>query len=74
MEHSLTRNQEQVGKAHKVLIEGLSKKSDNELFGRNSQNSVVVFPKENFRAGDYALVQVTDCTAATLKGKAIKKL
>ncbi|MEE3036882.1 MAG: tRNA (N6-isopentenyl adenosine(37)-C2)-methylthiotransferase MiaB [Bacteroidota bacterium] len=74
MEHSLIRNQEQVGKAHKVLIEGLSKKSDNELFGRNSQNSVVVFPKENFRAGDYALVQVTDCTAATLKGKAIKKL
>ena len=74
MQHSLLRNQEQVGKAHKVLVEGVSKKSEDELFGRNSQNSVVVFPKENYEAGDYVLVQVTECTAATLKGNAIKKL
>lgn len=74
MEHSLLRNQEQVGKVHKVLVEGISKKSDKELFGRNSQNSVVVFPKENFRAGDYIMVEVNECTAATLKGKAIQKL
>jgi tRNA-2-methylthio-N6-dimethylallyladenosine synthase len=74
MQHSLIRNQEQVGHTHKVLVEGISKKSSQELFGRNSQNTVVVFPKENYKAGDYVLVKVEQCTAATLKGKAIKKV
>ena len=74
MEHSLIRNQEQTGKVHKVLVEGVSKKSKDELFGRNSQNSVVVFPKQSYKAGDYVLVNVTECTAATLKGNAIRKL
>ncbi len=74
MKHSLIRNQEQIGKTHKVLVEGVSKKSENELFGRNSQNSVVVFPKENYQAGDYLMVEVSSCTAATLKGQAIHKL
>lgn len=71
MEHSLYRNQEHVGKVHKILVEGVSKKSDKELFGRNTQNTVVVFPRENYEAGQYVNVEVHDCTAATLKGKAI---
>ncbi len=73
MEHSLFRNQNHVGKTHKVLVEGISKKSKEELFGRNTQNTVVVFPKENYKIGDYVLVKVDQCTSATLKGKAIKK-
>jgi tRNA-2-methylthio-N6-dimethylallyladenosine synthase len=73
MGHSLIRNQNHVGKTHKVLVEGVSKKSKEELFGRNTQNTVVVFPKENYRIGDYVFVEVDQCTSATLKGKAIKK-
>lgn len=71
MKHSLYRNQEYVGKVHKILVEGVSKKSDKELFGRNTQNTVVVFPRENFKAGQYVNVKVHECTSATLKGKAI---
>lgn len=71
MKHSLYRNQEHVGKVHKILVEGVSKKSDKELFGRNTQNTVVVFPRENFKAGQYVNVEVHECTSATLKGKAI---
>ncbi len=71
MQHSHFRNQEQIGKVHKILVEGVSKKSDNELFGRNTQNTVVVFPRENYKAGQYVNVEVYECTSATLKGKAI---
>ena len=71
MKHSLFRNKQHIGKIHKVLIEGTSKKSNSELFGRNTQNTVVVFPKENYSPGQYVNVEVTDCTSATLKGKAI---
>ena len=71
MQHSYFRNQEHVGKVHKILVEGVSKKSDNELFGRNTQNTVVVFPRENYKAGQYVNVEVFECTSATLKGKAI---
>jgi tRNA-2-methylthio-N6-dimethylallyladenosine synthase len=72
MKHAFIRNKEQVGKTHKVLVEGVSKKSNEELYGRNSQNTVIVFPREYYKAGDYVLVNVEDCTSATLKGKAIK--
>ena len=72
MKHAFIRNKEQVSKTHKVLVEGVSKKSKEELYGRNSQNTVIVFPRENYKAGDYVLVNVEGCTSATLKGKAIK--
>jgi len=74
MEHSLYRNKQQIGKIHKVLIEGISKKSKLELFGRNSQNTVVVFAKQNYKPGDYVLVKIHNCTSATLKGNVIKKV
>lgn len=70
-ENSLSSNQKAVGKTFKILIEGTSKKSEEHLFGRNSQNAVVVFPKENFKPGQYINVKVTDCTAATLLGEAV---
>ena len=69
--HSLYRTQAQVGKVVEVLIEGTSKKSANEWMGRNTQNTVVVFPKENYKVGDFVLVEVTNCTSTTLIGKAI---
>ena len=69
--HSLKSMQKDVGKALKVLIEGASRKNADELFGRNEQNKVIVFPKENFSKGQYVNVLVETCTAGTLIGKAI---
>lgn len=68
---SLQRNQRHIGKVQRVLIEGTSKRSENDLFGRNDQNKVVVFPRGNHQKGDYVNVLITDCTAATLKGVVI---
>jgi len=58
-------------KIHRVLVEGYSKKSNDFLMGRNSQNIVVVFPKENYKPGDYVDVFADECTVATLIGKVI---
>lgn len=69
--HGLLRSQEHIGKIEEVLIEGSSKKSDQEWMGRNSQSSVVVFPKENYKVGDFVLVKITDCTSGTLIGTAV---
>jgi tRNA-2-methylthio-N6-dimethylallyladenosine synthase len=68
---SLESNRKDIGKKFKVLIEGDSKRSADDWMGRNSQNKVVVFPKENhnLNKGDYAMVTVYDCTGATLLGK-----
>jgi len=60
-----------VGKTFEVLVEGVSKKSDQELFGRTSQNKVVVFPRKDYEIGDYVYVKVTDHTSATLIGKSV---
>ncbi|MDF9797531.1 tRNA-2-methylthio-N6-dimethylallyladenosine synthase [Catalinimonas alkaloidigena] len=68
---SLERNQRDVGKVFKVLVEGTSKRSDADLQGRNSANKVIVFPRESFKKGDYVNVKVKDCTAATLIGEAV---
>jgi tRNA-2-methylthio-N6-dimethylallyladenosine synthase len=70
--HSGERTKSGVGKIHRVLAEKISKKSPNELSGRNSQNTTVVFPKENFKPGDYVNVLATDCTSATLIGVVVK--
>ncbi len=68
---SLESNQRDIGKTFEVLVEGISKKNKDELFGRSSQNKVVVFPKENFQKGDYVMVNVHSCTQTTLIGKAV---
>ena len=69
-QHSLHRTSEHIGKTEEVLIEGPSKKSDLHWMGRNSQNTVVVFPKEEYQPGDFVNVKIHDCTSATLIGKA----
>ncbi|WP_435625847.1 tRNA (N6-isopentenyl adenosine(37)-C2)-methylthiotransferase MiaB [Flagellimonas sp.] len=70
--HGLFRTQQHVGKTEEVLIEGPSKKSDAHWMGRNSQNTVVVFPKENYKVGDFVNVKINDCTSATLIGEAVE--
>ncbi|RLD69073.1 MAG: tRNA (N6-isopentenyl adenosine(37)-C2)-methylthiotransferase MiaB [Bacteroidetes bacterium] len=68
---SLESNQKDVGNTFEVLVEGVSKKSDSRLFGRNSQNKVIVFDRKNYQIGEYVQVKVVDCTSATLMGEAI---
>lgn len=70
--HSLESMQKEVGKTRKVLVEGVSKKSDLELYGRTDQNKVVVFAKEDHKPGDYVTVRIDKCTAGTLLGTVIK--
>jgi tRNA-2-methylthio-N6-dimethylallyladenosine synthase len=70
--HSLKRNQQDVGKVFKVLIEGESKRSKEFLQGRNSQNKVVIFPRENKTKGMYVNVFIERCTGATLIGKIVE--
>lgn len=69
-ELSHTSNKADVGKVFEVLVEGVSKRSDKQVFGRNSQNKVVVFDRQDFKAGDYVMVKVVECTSATLLGVA----
>lgn len=81
MKHSAEKTKEQIGKVHKVLIEGVSKKSKEKLYGRNSQNTVVVFPRDKgqgardegkeFQKGKYVNVLATECTATALIGEVI---
>jgi len=66
---SLDKNKKDIGKTFEVLVEGFSKKSTNQLSGRNSQNKVVVFTDDKHHAGDYVMVKITGCTSATLKGE-----
>ena len=70
-QHGLYRTKKFVGQTVEVLIEKESKKSKKYWSGRNQQNTVVVFPKGNFKVGDFVNVKVEDCTSATLIGKVI---
>ncbi len=71
LKHSAEKVKAGVGKVHKVLVEQFSKKSKDMLSGRNSQNTVVVFPKGNFKKGDFVNVLATKCTGGTLIGEAV---
>lgn len=68
---SLASMQRDVGKTFKVLVEGNSKKNAAELYGRNDQNKVVVFPAHSAKKGEYVLVHIISCTAGTLIGKQV---
>ncbi len=69
--HSHLRTKAYLGKTVEVLVEGPSKKSEEEWMGRNSQNTVVVFPKGNYKPGEFVDVYIKDCTSATLIGEAV---
>lgn len=71
-ELSLESNRRDVGKEFEILVEGTSKRRKDQLFGRNSQNKVIVFDaSEDIGVGDYVRVRVNDCTPATLLGERI---
>lgn len=69
--HSAERTKQGLGKVHRVLIEGVSKKAKDRLYGRNSQNTVVVFPKGNHKKGQYVNVLAEECALATILGEVI---
>lgn len=71
-QHSHERNQQEVGRIHTVLVEGPSKKSDDQLFGRTDTNKGVVFDREDYEQGDYVKVRIDDCTSSTLLGTALE--
>ena len=64
-------NLRDIDKVFEVLVEGVSKKSDQELYGRTSQNKVIVFPRKDYKVGDLVQVKATSCTTATLIGVSI---
>ena len=70
-EHSLASNQRDIGTEHLVLLEGPSRRSDEQLAGRTDTNKMVVIDRNGYRAGDYVRVRITDCTSATLIGAAV---
>lgn len=67
-ELSAESNRQCVGKTYEVLVEGVSKRSKDQLFGRTEQNKVVVFDRGNNHIGDFIQVQITESSSATLKG------
>ncbi|SHG08289.1 tRNA-i(6)A37 thiotransferase enzyme MiaB [Flavobacterium segetis] len=69
--HAWFRSEEFIGQIVEVLVEKVSKKSTEEFSGRNSQSITVVFPKENYKIGDFINVKITSCTSGTLKGEAV---
>ena len=71
-ELSLESYRRDVGRRFEVLVEGTSKRNKAQLFGRNSQNKVIVFDGEGHSKGEYLTVEVTSCTSATLMGHIVK--
>ena len=70
-EHALYRTQQHLGKIEEFLIEGTSKKNADEWKARNTQNTIAVFKKGDYKLGDFVNVKVEDCTSATLKGTVV---
>lgn len=68
---SFIRNQRDLNKVHKVLIEGFSKRSEDFFQGRNTANKVIIFPREHYKKGEYVNVLVDACTPATLTGTVV---
>jgi len=68
---SAQSNQRCLGQDYEILIEGVSKRSRDQLFGRTGQNKVVVIDRDNWKIGDKVRVRITDSSSATLKGISI---
>ena len=68
---SMENNKTEIGRTHKVLVEGPSKRSDVQLCGRTDTNKMVVFDRQSLKKGAYTHVRITDCTSATLMGEVI---
>lgn len=71
LSHSLAINKTQIGKVEEVLIEKVSRRSDDQLVGRTDRNHKVIFDKKDKRVGEFAMVKITDCTKASLIGELV---
>lgn len=71
LSHSLAINKTQIGKVEEVLIEKVSRRSDDQLVGRTDRNHKVIFDKKDKKVGEYAMVKITDCTKASLIGELV---
>ena len=67
--HSMEGNKADIGKVFEVLVEAHSKRSKEQVFGRNTQNKAIIFTSEKHKPGDYVHVRVTSCTSGTLIGE-----
>ena len=67
------RNQDEIGQRHVVLVEGTSKRSEQQMSGRTDTNKIAVFDRKDFKKGDYVEVEITEATSATLIAKPIAK-
>jgi tRNA-2-methylthio-N6-dimethylallyladenosine synthase len=65
-------NKRDVGKEFEILVEGTSKRREDQIFGRTSQNKVVIIDRRDHKVGDYVKVRVTGCSSATLFGEEIE--
>ncbi|HTB30568.1 MAG TPA: tRNA (N6-isopentenyl adenosine(37)-C2)-methylthiotransferase MiaB [Bacteroidia bacterium] len=70
-QHSMTGNKADIGKEFEVLVEGYSKRSKEQVFGRNTQNKAIIFTSDKHKPGDYVNVRVTNCTSGTLIGEVL---
>ena len=70
-ELSLESNRRDIGKTFEVLVEGYSKRSKDDMFGRTQQNKVIVFRAGDSKVGDYVTVEVNNATSATLLGEKV---
>jgi tRNA-2-methylthio-N6-dimethylallyladenosine synthase len=68
---SMIRHKREIGQIQEVLVEGISKRSTEQLKAKNSANKVVIIPKGDLKVGDYVRVKITDCTSATLFGEIV---
>ena len=71
-ELSAESNKRCIGREYEILVEGVSKRSREQLFGRTEQNKVVVFDRGDHRPGEYVRIRITDASSATLKGEEVK--
>ncbi len=71
---SIEKNTREIGTIHTVLIEGESKKSENDFKGRNDQNKVVIFPREHYQKGQYVKVLIERVTITSLIGKIVEEV
>lgn len=71
LSHSLAINKTQIGKVEEVLIEKVSRRSDDQFVGRTDRNHKVIFDKKDKKIGEYAMVKITDCTKASLIGELV---
>ena len=69
---SAEANRRCIGKEYEILVEGVSKRSRDRLFGRTEQNRVVVFDRGNHRPGEFVRVRITDASSATLQGEEVQ--